>query len=162
VELVESSLTRSGGVVNILQSAGKSFSNGVNGVVGYVHTQYARKHVINVVKNVTKVCFRQITQNSLVENLLGNIRIQAEGCYGITFSIHALQRMAERGVTREMIENLLTNGRSLEYFNGTSNVVGFQLGSLFATFTKEGKLITTFNDASINYIELLFRNHPPI
>jgi hypothetical protein len=99
---------------------------------------------------------------SFLDKLLGTISASAFDCSDISISQHGMERMTERGITTDMIQELMISGRSAIYFNGRSNVTGFQLGPLFAVFTSDGRLITTFKDASQNYLEMQVINYSPI
>jgi hypothetical protein len=57
-----------------------------------------------------------------------------------SFSRHALQRMAQRGISRQMIEQAVKNGRRSS--GGTSDTVKFTHGKIWVVVNKDGNVVS--------------------
>ena len=79
----------------------------------------------------------------------------------LRFSSHALQRMAERGVSRERVERLVGATRPFRYFHQGQWKLGyFDPASGLFVATAGGVVITVFTDATPKYVERLKRAKP--
>jgi hypothetical protein len=75
------------------------------------------------------------------------------------FAEHGAQRMAARGVTPDMVESWVANGKALAQNGGEKFLFVTQEG--VAVVTKEGKLVTTysaskFDETMLNIVKQLF------
>lgn len=83
------------------------------------------------------------------------------GLRGLELSQHAIQRMVQRGVSYEQIQEVITNGESFSYFHdGVWKVGYYDSGSQIFVGTV-GKVITTIiNNVKPQYIESLKKALP--
>ena len=75
-----------------------------------------------------------------------------------SFAEHGLERMAQRGVTKEMVDSWVANGKALQQ-GGNKYLFVTQEGA--AVVTQEGKLVTTysskfFDENMINIVRQLY------
>ena len=71
------------------------------------------------------------------------------------YAEHAAERMQQRGMTQELVNNIVENGKVLSQNNGNKFAYITQEG--VAIVSKEGKLITAWSDA--NFDSSMFRNN---
>jgi hypothetical protein len=76
-------------------------------------------------------------------------------------SEHGFSRLAERGMSRELVDSIVRNGKALEQSGGAKHAFVTREG--VAVVTKEGRLVTAwsknfFDDAMKEIIRLLFGN----
>ena len=79
----------------------------------------------------------------------------------LRFSSHALQRMTQRGVSRERVERLVAATEPFRYFHQGQWKLGyFDPPSGLFVATAGGVVITVFTDATPKYVERLKRAKP--
>lgn len=69
------------------------------------------------------------------------------------FAEHGLERMAQRGVTQEMVDSWVANGKALQQ---GANKYLFVTKEGAAVVTSEGKLVTTYSENMTNIVKQLY------
>lgn len=77
------------------------------------------------------------------------------------YAEHGMDRLAERGMSKELVDSIVRNGKALEQANGAKHAFITREG--VAVVTSEGKLVTAwsknlFDDAMKEIIKALFGN----
>ena len=104
--------------------------------------EFAGKNIdegIDAVKGTSKTGAELGTSFGKIGTLVENPSIKVNWD---TFAEHGLERMSQRGVTKEMVDSWVANGKALQ--QGTNKYL-FVTQEGAAVVTTEGKLVTTYS-----------------
>ena len=113
----------------------------VGDFMGFIHTPSAMNHPCDLYASSNRFLKADKPYFIYVEN--PNIKVDWTQYAG-----HAAERMQQRGITQEMVNNVIKNGKVLLQNNGNKFAYITQEGG--AIVSKEGKLITAWSSADFD------------